>query len=672
MTSGQKVSFSLLITLVFSVVFALTAHSTNLLKILNEKYYSQNIIDEKNENLNKIAKNTDSYIKNFLSQMENEKEAFTKQECIRSYLEKNPSESLIVKRRNLTAQLFEDNPALKGIRIIDKNGKFLHYSSFSDDVLNTNGNLKTYKNYTEIVENSNEIDFNQIKVNETEQKSKIFVDSKKNRIIISIPFYLSQDIYSAILVCYFNFYDIKTELIKSYAISEDENLNLVSENLSGGIVSGIPSISSEEFEKPILEKWKISKSYKKPEEILQTKNKNYWVLLSSNLCEYLTVAGVYKSEILEIPKNLFYVLFACCGITIFLLFFLLFSLKQSPEIVLKKKLKAIQLKIIKEYLDKKNEIQWNDVINQLKKRKNDLQEDIYASLGVRSKKQKKSLDELLEKSWNEIFDIFEQKNVSNEKKSAELSEITMEKLKKMFEEVLKENNLNINVANTTKKIENITEGKKVEQMESVEILENLEVLESAESENTKNERSVPSQKNNNSLEEIETLEVLQPESSCTDVTDDFTNDSANFLGTLNSNDSQFIDSPDSFIRNDDCFPTTENLFAEEINFGTEYISTQKELKNPKFSVFNLPSMIPEKSETTKEIENLQKSSKSSKKKSGLLALASAFNEIALREHPDNQTIVKNKNGIFQISQDLKYDSVSIDKDFKSLVDSVLK
>lgn len=672
MTSGQKVSFSLLITLVFSVVFALTAHSTNLLKILNEKYYSQNIIDEKNENLNKIAKNTDSYIKNFLSQMETEKEAFTKQECIRSYLEKNPSESLIVKRRNLTAQLFEDNPALKGIRIIDKNGKFLHYSSFSDDVLNTNGNLKTYKNYTEIVENSNELDFNQIKVNETEQKSKIFVDSKKNRIIISIPFYLLQDIYSACLVCYFNFYDIKTELLKSYAISEDENLNLVSENLSGGIVSGIPSVSSEEFEEPILEKWKMSKSYKKPEEILQTKNKNYWVLLSSNLCEYLTIAGVYKSEIFEIPKNLFYVLFACCGITIFLLFFLLFSLKQSPEIVLKKKLKAIQLKIIKEYLDKKNEIQWNDVINQLKKRKNDLQDDIYASLGVRSKKQKKSLDELLEKSWNEIFDIFEQKNVSNEKKSAELSEITMEKLKKMFEEVLKENNLNINVANTTKKIENITEGKKVEQMESVEILENLEVLESEESENTKNERSVPSQKNNNSLEEIETLEVLQPESSCTDVTDDFTNDSANFLGTLNSNDSQFIDSPDSFIRNDDCFPTTENLFAEEINFGTEYISTQKELKNPKISVFNLPSMISEKSETTKDIENLQKSSKSSKKKSGLLALASAFNEIALREHPDNQTIVKNKNGIFQISQDLKYDSVSIDKDFKSLVDSVLK
>lgn len=672
MTSVQKVAFSLLITLVLSVIFVFTARSTNLLKILNEKYYSQSIIDEKNENLNKIAKSTDYYIKKFLSQMEDEKKAFTKQECIRSYLEKNPSESLIVERRNLTAQLFEDNPALKGIRLIDKNGKFLHYSSFSDDVLNTNGNLKTYKNYTEIVENSDEIDFNQIKVNEIEQKSKVFVDSKRNRIIISIPFYLSQDIYSATLVCYFNFYNIKNELIKNNAISEGENLNLVSENLSGGIVNGIPNVSPEEFEKPILKKWKISKSYKKPEESLQTKNKNYWVLLSSNLCEYLTVAGVYKSEIFEISKNLVYVLFTCCGITIFLIVFLLFSLKQSPEVVLKKKLKAIQLKIIKEYLDKKNEIQWNDVINQLKKRKNDLQEDIYASLGVHSKKQKKSVDELLEKSWNEIFDIFEQKNVSNEKRSTELSEITMEKLKRMFEEVLKENNLNINVANTTKKIENITEGKKVEQMECVENLENLEVLKSAESENTKNEGSVPSQ-NNDTLEEIEPLEFLQPESSCTDVTDDFTDDdSANFLDALKFNDSQFTDSPDSFIRNDDCFPTTENLFAEEINFGTEYISTQEDLKNPKISVFNLPSMIPENSEATKKIENLQKSSKSNKKKSGLLAIASAFNEIALREHPDNQTIVKSQNGIFQISQNLKYDTVPIDKDFKSLVDSVLK
>lgn len=663
MTSEQKVAFSLLITLVLSVIFALSARSINLLKILNEKYYSQNIIDEKNEKLNVIAKNIDSYIKKFLFQMENEKNAFIKQDCIRSYLEKNPSESLIVERRNLTAQLFEDNPALKGFRLIDKNGKFLHYSSFSDDVLNTNGNLKTYKNYIEIVKNANEIDFNQIKVNEIEQKSKIFVDSKKNRIIISIPFYLSQDIYSASLVCYFNFYDIKNALIKNNAISEGENLNLVSENLSGGIVSGIPNVSSKEFEKPILEKWKKAKSYKKPEEILQAKNKNYRVLLSSNFCEYLTVAGVYKSEIFEISKNLIYVLFACCGISIFLIVFLLFSLKQSPEIVLKKKLKAIQLKIIKEYLDKKNEIQWNDVINQLRNRKNDLKEDIYTSLGVRSKKQKKSIDVLLEKSWTEIFDIFEQKKFSTEKKSTELSETTMENLKKMFEDVLKENNLNINVANATKKIENITEGKKVEQMECVENLENLEVLESVESENIKNEGSVPSQKNNNTFEEIESLEVLQPESLCTDVT----YDSANFLSTLNSNDS-----PDSFIRNDDCFPTTENLFAEEINFGTEYISTQKELKNPKISVFNLPSMISENPETTKIIENLQKSSKSNTKKSGLLALASAFNEISLRKHLDNQTIVKSQNGIFQISQNLKYDTVSIDKDFKSLVDSVLK
>lgn len=672
MTSGQKVAFSLLITLVLSVAFVFTARSTNLLKILNEKYYSQSVIDEKNKNLNKIAKSTDLYIKNFLSQMESEKNAFTKQECIRSYLEKNPSESLIVERRNLTAQLFEDNPALHGIRLIDKNGKFLHYSSYEDDVFTTNGNLKTYKNYTEIVEKSNEINFNQIKVSETEQKSKIFVDSKNNRIIISIPFYLSQDIYSAILVCYFNFYDIKNELINQNAIFEGENLKLVSENLSGGIVIGFPNDSSSEFEKPILEKWKISKSYKKPEEILQTKNKDYWVFLSSNLCEFLNVGGIYKSDVFEISKNLVYVLFACCGLTIFLIIFLLFSLKQSPEIVLKNKLKAIQLKIIKEYLDKKDEFQWNDVIKQLKNRRKDLKDDIYANLGVHSKKQKKSVDELLEKSWNEIFDIFEQKNVSNEKKSTELSELSIEKLKKMFEEVLKENNLNINVANTQKKIENITEGKKVEQMESVENFENLEVLESAESENTKNEGSVPSKKDDNdNIEEIEPLEFLEPESFGTDVTDDFTTeDSADFLS--NSNDSQFTDSPDSFIRNDNCFPTTENLFAEEINFGTEYISTQEELKNPKISVFNLPSMIPENSEINKKTETLQKSSKTKQKKSGLLALASAFNEIALRERPDNQTIVKNQNGIFQISQNLKYDTVSIDKDFKSLVDSVLK
>lgn len=656
MSSSQKIAFSFLITIILVVAFIFTARSTNLFKILDDTYYSQTIIKEKNNNLNKIAENLDSYIKNIISQLEDGENAFINQESVRSYMSQNPSEALIVKRRNLTAQLFEDNPAILGIRIVDKNGKSVHYSSFEDDVLKVNGNLKTYKNYPEIVKEFGEIDFGQIKVNKIELNHEIFVDSKKNRIILAVPFYWIQENYAATLICYLNFNDIERELVDKNIISLGENIKLISENLSGGILTGLPNIPQTDFEKPIIEKLRISHSYNKPEKILQIDENSFWVLLSTDVCEKIIVSGIYTSDTFKLSQELIYVIYVCTAITIFLIVFLAFSFKQNSELVLKKKLKAIQYNLVKEFLDNKEEIQWNSVLEQLKKRKNDLKTDIFSTLGIHSKKQKKHLEDFMEKEWAELFDFIETKTEKkSQKTNSETSEITVENLKNMLEQVIKETNFNINIANTSEKIENSTQNNENIKVDDMEELENIDSLDEVENLEELEDEVI---ENIEEIDDIEELDSLEEEINSTeDVTNNFKIDDSQIEMPFTKS-FEYSESIDSFIRNE-YFPTTENLFAEELGFGTEYLSNKELTEYPNFSVYELPSMIEQNDENKT-------------KKSGLLAIASAFNEITSKEKKQNQSVVKNQNGIFQISQNLEYSQVAIDKDFKSLVDSVLK
>ena len=135
MTSGQKIAFSLLIAIGTFVVFVLGFQS-KLFKELETKFYTQSKIEENTLLLNKLSESCDVYISEILNQIENGENAWVKSPAVRSYYVQNPSENLVNERRQLTETLFSKIPALDGVRILDKNGRNVHYSSFDDtDVL---------------------------------------------------------------------------------------------------------------------------------------------------------------------------------------------------------------------------------------------------------------------------------------------------------------------------------------------------------------------------------------------------------------------------------------------------------------------------------------------------------------------------------------------------------
>ena len=286
MTSGQKIAFSLLIAIGLFSAFVLTLHS-KVFKELETKFYTQSKIEENIGQLNKISESCESYISEILYQLEKSDSAWVKNQAIRSFYTQNPSEAMVSERRTLTEELFVKIPALTGIRIVDKNGKNVHYSSFDDtDLLKQTGITKVYKNYPDIQRDADEIEFASLEKIFSESQEKILFDETKNRLIITIPFFWMDEIYSGQCIFYLNMNSVQKALNRRGTLAIGQNIIMYSDsNYDGGFVFDLPAGEKKTFKEAVLKYWKNNSNkndlMQTPEKLLEMEDGNFWLILSS-------------------------------------------------------------------------------------------------------------------------------------------------------------------------------------------------------------------------------------------------------------------------------------------------------------------------------------------------------------------------------------------------------
>ena len=398
MTSGQKIAFSLLAALALFAVFVMSLNS-RLFTELETRFYAQAKIEEKAGQLDKISESCDSYISEILSLIEKGENAWVKNASVRSYYVQNPSESDVNVRRRLTESLFSDITALQGIRIVDKNGRNVHYSSFDDTVLlKQSGIAKVYKNYNDIIKDAGEIPFETLQKITSETKAVLLCDESRGRLILSEPFCWVDGIYSGVALFYLNMHEIEKALNAREVLSLGQSLTLYSDaDYNGGLLLNLPHGKKNDFRQPVLNYWK-TKNGQQPEKLLAIPDGGFYLGLSSNRIGKIRVSAVYTSDIFELSTELRVLIYICIFISILLIVFLIFSFFRDPMVTLKKRIKKIQLEIIENYIDGKEKREWSEVARHLRVRRNDLSDDIIKSLHVHSKKRRKELAEYLDKN----------------------------------------------------------------------------------------------------------------------------------------------------------------------------------------------------------------------------------------------------------------------------------
>ena len=493
MTSGQKIAFSLLVAMGLFAVFVLSLNS-KLFNELETRFYTQSKIEQNTGQLDRVSEGCDSYITKILNLTEKGENAWVKNASVRSFYVQNASESDVMTRRRLTEQLFAEIPALSGIRIVDKNGRNLHYSSFDDtDLLKQSGITKIYKNYNDITKDADEIPFEQLSKLVSETKSVLLFDQSRNRIVLSVPFCWVDGIYSGVSLFYLSINEIEKELNASDIIPIGQNALIISDSdFSGGLVLNIPYGEKKSFEEPVKQYWKKHVSAQQPEKLLEMPDGRFYLALSSNRNGKIQVSAVYPSNLFELSKEIRILIYICIFISILLIVFLIFSFFRDPVVTLQKRIKKIQLGLIENYIDGKEKREWSDIARQLRGRKNDLSTEIIRSLHVHSKKRRDELSEYLDKNWDEIFSIFETKAGTSSGASgavgaagtAELTGTSIAEIRRMLEEVFQSRSFAVPAGAAPVSVapaEDVDELEEVEELaEDAEELEEPEEIEDVE------------------------------------------------------------------------------------------------------------------------------------------------------------------------------------------------
>ena len=531
MTSSQKFSVSLLISVVIFAFFSVITLSGQFDSI-EAKFYQPAVRKPIEQKIRELSEQEKQYNQILFERFA----SFASDDAVLSFTKSVSSDEEVKSRALACAKIFSSSPYLHGIRIVDSNGRKIHYSSFESDKKKQNERSTVYEDYSNFVKNGQEVEFELLDC-KNGRKFKIFNDFEKKRIIYSLPFIgkdnsgkISQQA-DVFFYCgtedFLRFLYSKNKISLSekdgaeylftgnsdcagyifglpYSNSEllGNGLEALRENVRKKVLNLAENRRTELFEQNIgltgtyllLDKTEDSSeqidsekkefSTENAEENKEPLSASYNFAVFTKIVDlgeenFSFLCFVYDGGMFKISLDLRILLLSLVFLTLFLTIFLILNLKRDDLSVIKARINRFQKIFAESYENSKEKLPGEE----LKKRKNELKEEIKKSLGRRGKKYSAEIDALFENGWTEFFEttIF-----SDSPKNSQLQEsvkIDSTELKNVLEEILGSGQLSINVKNqeNAKKSDVHERSDEIEPVDEAESVDEIEPVEEAES-----------------------------------------------------------------------------------------------------------------------------------------------------------------------------------------------
>ena len=561
MTSSQKFSVSLLISVVIFAFFSVITLSGQFDSI-EAKFYQPAVRKPIEQKIRELSEQEKQYNQILFERFA----SFASDDAVLSFTKSVSSDEEVKSRTLACAKIFSSSPYLQGIRIVDSNGRKIHYSSFESDKKKQNERSTVYEDYSNFVKNGQEVEFELLDC-KNGRKFKIFNDFEKKRIIYSLPFIgkdnsgkVSQQA-DVFFYCgtedFLRFLYSKNKISLSekdgaeylftgnsdcagyifglpYSNSEllGNGLEALRENVRKKVLNLAEDRRTELFEQNVgltgtyllLDKTEDSSeqidsekkefSTENAEENKEPLSANYNFAVFTKIVDlgeenFSFLCFVYDGGMFKISIELRILLLALVFLTLFLTIFLILNLKRDDLSVIKARINRFQKIFAESYENSKEKLPGEE----LKKRKNELKEEIKKSLGRRGKKYPAEIDALFENGWTEFFEttIF-----SDSPKNSQLQEsvkIDSTELKNVLEEILGSGQLSINVKNqeNAKKRDVQESVDEIEPVDGAEIVDEIEPVEEAESvDDVEPVDEIESVDDVEPVEEVESVDEIEP------------------------------------------------------------------------------------------------------------------------------------------------------------------
>ena len=657
MVTSRKVALSLLISIILFCVFTAVAF-TGLFDLLEAHFYNPSItaymVRENRHNAEVVDR--------LLGQMKDSFSQALRNQVVRNSFLSSQSAQDISARSRIFDRLLESFDGIQWIRLIDSGGKTIHFSTYAPDILNLNGSSVVYRNYDDP-----DIPFEIVEVKANEPP-KLTFDEKSERIFLSFPLYDSYDLFWGVALFSVSKDAIMDHLVSKGRIRFGQELMIISNPM--GLVFCTPSTGE------ILTPGQISSAWREEREKaswLVSPDSGFSITLISTIAPQGFFVGRLANEApLSLPDGMKFILLVSFFLTVFLTCFLLFNLKQDPVSIVQTRLKQLQISLFGQFFELKGELDMVRWIRELEQRRSEVNLHIKQGLKFSPANTGDEIDVLINNSWDDFL-------LAMGKRRADI--IDEEKLKATLKDILV--SLPVagasrpsvsNPAETASKsrffgktgllqkasviFREIQEAKKAEEIETPEELEELEAAETFEEIGHLEEIGVPDQAEEHEVEDIAAL-ASRIEFSSDPETESAGDESIDvdlevvspFSSMLNDFASSDLDEDnlDEFMEKivlDDPFAAGKS--HEELNETQE--SGIEEIPNRGQSIITTPFSTLKGGD---EIETLE----------------------ALPDDEDEK-IIKERNGVPFISVDSldagHEKTKAMDKDFKELVDSVIK
>lgn len=448
MRTAPKIALSLLISILLFSGLAAAAYA-GLFNILETRFYQPAVIGSIEQQLGETAK----AMTEWHAQNTEKFSQFVNADAVKRALLPNQSAQDIFDRSNLAGTLLSDMPGLTGIRIIDsgdstvtadqdKGTRRIHFSTFKADILKKEDFQISYVNYGTLPD---DVPFGIISVADG-APPKLLAEPGTEVFLYCFPFYDSYSSWRGTAVFYVSVRAAAQYLISQnlFRISDDLVLLSDSSYTVSGTVTGMPRAGRAILDQAILDRWK-NKNFN-TDRIVSTDDSG-WVLLSKETGLYGFTGQLVQESLFTFPKSVKILFLAISFITLFLVIFLLFNLKQDEMMLIRNRIRRFQAQLINELLEKKDDVRWEEVKKNLTTRKHDISAEIKKGFGRHlNKKHGAQIDALLDKNWEEILAALGQQE------SRQAAIANTDELRLMLEQVLQNNAISLNltgIAGTT-------------------------------------------------------------------------------------------------------------------------------------------------------------------------------------------------------------------------------
>ena len=391
MTVSQKAALSLLISAVLMAGFSVLAF-TGFFNLIETRFYNPSIANSLEKEIQRDA----DAIQVFLDELKDLFSAPLEADAVKRSFLPNHTVQDISERTRVYGVLMESQRGLQSVRFVDAGGLLIHFSTNPSDVLSRNTPAVFYKNYDEVIPR---VPYPDLAV-PSGGNPKITLDQQNERVVFSFPFYDSMKVYWGTAFYSLSVRAVTERLITEGRLKTGENLSIVSD--PPGMVSGLPVVFNEAQAviEVVSSVWK--ERFFSPTVLDSVNSGSRLMLVSAKSNQGLFTGRLIDETVFSFPQSMKVILLSTIFLTLFLSIFLGLNLRPDVLTIVQNRINNLQFSLIREYYERKGEMDWNHWYWELERRREDVRAEL--KRGIKGKPSLLGdIDSLIDKSWDEIL-----------------------------------------------------------------------------------------------------------------------------------------------------------------------------------------------------------------------------------------------------------------------------